>query len=271
MQNAKQIVVAARVGFETVEEMPNRLRNVDFPIALALPWRYAMWQAVCHRRDEMMVSLEEAGLEVASVHATQGRIGDPAFLTWGRQNVEIAERLGASTMTVHPERAKTNRENLQEAARKRLKRLRNHTDVVLAVETFGDRRRIFRPEEIMDNNLPMTLDTAHLHDDSHVLGIIRAYWQHIPVVHLSSRGPGEHHLPIDTFCIRVVRELAELGWIGSIVLEYMPWHHYRLRQDVRFIEGLLAGNTSEGQLRPRSDAYRDRPDMWRHDAPWPDD
>jgi len=35
------IAVAARIGFETVEEIHDRLTGVDFPIDLALPWQFS--------------------------------------------------------------------------------------------------------------------------------------------------------------------------------------------------------------------------------------
>ena len=55
----------------------------------------------------------------------------------------------------------------------------------------------------------MVLDTAHLKEERKVLWIIKQYHQNIPAVHLSARGHGEHHLPIDSFCLQVVEMLDE--------------------------------------------------------------
>lgn len=115
----------------------------------------------------------------------------------------------------------------------------------------------------------MTLDAAHLHDDERILRIVRDYRQHIPVVHLSARASGEHHLPIDAFCIRRVRELASLGWSGTIVLEYLPWHHYRLPSDRKFVEQALVRDIEPNETPPPCDAYKNAPEMWHHGAPKP--
>ena len=45
------------------------------------------------------------------------------------------------------------------------------------METFGGRDRVFTPDEIMGYELPMTLDTAHLHDDERML-----YNKRVPAV-----------------------------------------------------------------------------------------
>jgi len=38
--NTERIEVAARTGFEAVDEIHERFRGVDFPVEFALPWRY---------------------------------------------------------------------------------------------------------------------------------------------------------------------------------------------------------------------------------------
>ena len=263
------ITVSARVGFESVEQIPDRFADVDFPIELALPWQYRMWEEALPKWDEMVAALEEADLDVASVHATQGRISDPSFLTWGRETCELAERLGARTVTVHPNRAKKTKLSSQALAQQHIRALQRETEVVISVETFGGRDRVFTPDEIMGHNLPMTLDTAHLHDDERILRIVRDYRRHIPVVHLSARASGEHHLPVDAFCIRLVRELASLGWPGVIVLEYLPWHHYRLPSDRELVEQALVRDITPSEISSPCDAYKNAPEMWHHDAPDP--
>ena len=45
IQHESEIVVSARIGFDTVEEASDRLRGIDFPIELALPRQYSRWQA----------------------------------------------------------------------------------------------------------------------------------------------------------------------------------------------------------------------------------
>ena len=38
------ITVSARVGSESVDQIPDRFAEADFPIELALPWQYRMWE-----------------------------------------------------------------------------------------------------------------------------------------------------------------------------------------------------------------------------------
>jgi len=268
-KRASSIIVAARAGFESVDEIHERFRGVDFPIELALPWRYALWEAAMARLDEMVRALEQLDLDIMSVHATQGRITDGAFLKWGRVTCELAERLGASVVTVHPNRAKSGKGNFQELARQNLRTVQRGTSVIVSVETFGGRDRVFTPEEIIEAKLPMTLDTAHLHDDNQVMDIIRRHWKSIPVVHLSARGHGEHHLPIDGFCIRVVRTLSSLGWSGRIVLEYLSWHHYRVRSDMALVRQAISRDVRPDEIPLPCNAYKGRPEMWGFDAPRP--
>ena len=262
------ITVSARVGFDTVDEIADRLSGIDFPIELALPWRHQLWQAAMQRYAEMVASLERLGLDIASIHATQGRISNEAFLYWGRQTCELAARLGARVVTVHPNRAKHVRDRCQEIARQNLVTVAREAGVTISVETFGGADRVFTPGEIVACRLPMTLDASHLHHDK-TMELIRAYSRHILVLHLSAIGSDENHPPIDAFCLQMVNELARLEWSGQIVLEYLPWHHYRLRQDIALVNETLGAGMRPARPGPPNDTYRTGPDMWHHNAPPP--
>ena len=268
--SAQSITVSARVGFACVNNIAERLNGVDFPIELALPYRYDWWQEAVVQFDEMMVALESANVNVCSVHATQANISDERFLNWGWQTIEIAERLGAKTITVHPNRSRKSRENLQEEARIFIRRLQRETNVPLSVETFSGKDRIFRPDEIISARLPMTLDTAHIHDNDRIMEIIDSYWRNIPVVHLSARDQHSQHLPIDIFCIQVIEKLVKLEWSGDIALEYLPWHHYRLRPDMEVVQQALIRDIKPEEIVPVCNAYEARPEMWNHNTPEPD-
>ena len=279
------ITVSARVSFAAIHQISDRLRGIDFPIELALPYRYAWWKEAAQRLDEMLALLDAANIVVPTVHATQARISDHGFPVWGRQTVRIAQHVGARTITVHPNRARNSRGNHQFAALQNLRGLQRETNVAISVETFGGKDRVFRPEEIISRGLPMTLDIAHLADNERIMRIVDAHWRNIPVVHLSARGSNywgrqpdvplsdegrcEHHLPVDPFCIEVVRKLVKLGWAGTIVLEYLPWYHYRLRGDVKLVNEALRREVTPGELPPPCDAYRGMHDMYGHNAPPP--
>ncbi|MBU1700995.1 MAG: hypothetical protein KJ970_20195 [Candidatus Eisenbacteria bacterium] len=49
-----------------------------------------------------------------------------------------------------------------------------------------------------------------------------------------------------------------LGWSGPVILEYLPWHHYRVRDDIHALnEHLATGRTPK--LLPASDHFRNQP------------
>jgi len=244
------IVVSARVGFAAVDQIADCMRNIDFPIELALPSRYDFYRNAVLHWKQMIDDLEKANITVNTVHATQGKINDDAFLEWGRETIKLAEHFSAKAITVHPNRVTyKSRGNMQELARINLRRLRHQTSVLISVETFTGRDRVFRPKEIMEAKLPMTLDTAHIHDKDRIMKILELYWKNIPVVHLSARGKGEQHLPVDQFCIQVVRRLIELGWSGSIALEYLPPYHHLLRPDIKIVESALIQDINVEEIR----------------------
>ena len=282
----RNITLAARVSFPSVDRIRDRMKGVDFPIGLAMPHQYGWWQEAARRMGEMLECLDSLDLTVATVHAVQAPISDRGFPVWGRQTVRIAQHVGARTITVHPNRARNSRGNHQFAALQSLRGLQRETNVAISVETFGGKDRVFRPEDIISRGLPMTLDIAHLADNERIMRIVDAHWRNIPVVHLSARGSNywgrqpdaplsdegrcEHHLPVDPFCIGVVRKLVGLGWSGAIVLEYLPWYHYRLRGDVKLVNEALRREVAPGELPPPCDAYRGMYDKYGHNAPPPE-
>lgn len=256
------IRIAGRVGFERIEDLENRFKGIDFPIELALPWRYEdLWLPMKNRLNEVMDFFLKSKLEIRSIHATQGKISDEAFLIWGKESLEFAEALNIKHVTVHPNQVKSNRIDLQEKARSYINRMERDSSARFSIETFSGKRRLFWPKEIIEKGLQMTLDVAHIHDDSFVHQIIESYWHNISEVHLSAKGNGEHHLPIDTFCIGVVKELQSRGWSGSIILEYLPWHHYRLKGDIDALREHLI-NGKELTLEPVSDKFKTEPSKW---------
>ena len=256
------ITIAGRVGFDTIDQLEERFDGIVFPIELALPWRYGkLWVPF---KEHLFVALkffQDRGLQVGSIHATQGRISDDAFLEWGRETLKFADALGIKHVTIHPNQAKSRRKELQEQAHCHLTDLHRSSNARFCMETFDGERRIFHPTEIMECGLPMTLDVAHIHDDSRILEIVDRYWHSIPILHLSARGEREHHLPVDDFCVQLVRRLKDMGWTGQVVLEYLPWHHYRVRGDIRALSDHILGGRKL-QLLPLSDKYRNDPQRW---------
>lgn len=107
----------------------------------------------------------------------------------------------------------------------------------------------------------MTLDTAHIHDQNTILEIIDIYHHFIPVVHLSAKNETGHHLPLDQDCIEVASLLKVKNWQGTIILEYLPWHHYRVADDIQALDRFLF-HDEPVTIIPPDNKYKDRPDCW---------
>lgn len=253
--------LGARVSFDTVEELNSHFEGVDFPVELALPYQVDRFLLIAERMDEVRDFIKEKGIEVLSVHAAQGNLIGDSYKQWAEPAMWIADQLGARCVTFHPNQRKANRLAGQEIAIKHLNEIQKGRKAAAGLETFGGKRRAFHPEEIVELSLPLVLDTAHLHDDGRILGLISSYHPRIAAVHLSARGENEHHLPIDSFCLEVVSLLAELKWNGGIVLEYLPWHHYRVRGDLQLLRRFLAGERNI-KIPPPDDKFRNNKQQW---------
>ena len=254
--------IGARVGFDTFEDLERNFASIDFPIELALPWRYIkFWLEVEGKIDSIIAFFKNRKLDILSIHATQGRISEASFLKWGSDTIRIAEALNCRDITVHPNIDKKNKPEAQKAVLAFLKELQSDSRANFSVETFGNKKRVFTPDEIMEFNLPMTLDVSHIREDGRVMEIIEKYHRNISVVHLSSRAPGLQHYPVDGFCIKVLETLREKDWPGNIILEYMPWHHYRIRDDIKELTGWLMNGTPPN-LPPPDDKYKDNPQFY---------
>jgi len=260
--------IGGRVGFDRIEDLEKNFRNIDFPIELALPWRYTeLWLPMQGCLDRVASYFKKSPIRILSIHATQGNISDDAFLVWGRQTVEFARELGVQDITIHPGNCRSRREASQQQALRNIRRIERETDAcgIFSVETFGGKNRVLRPGEIVSCGLPMTLDTAHLHDRNEIKEIVDGYHHNIKTVHLSAVGNGEHHLPVDAFCLSVVDRLRDLNWEGNIILEYLPWFHYRVRTDVRALSDWVERGIPV-ELIPPDDRYRNDPDRWGYDT-----
>ena len=252
--------IGGRVGFDHMEELRPHFESVDFPVELALPYKVQDFMEMADRMDEVCDFVREAGIEVLSVHAAQGRISESDFRDWAEPAMWLADEVGARCVTFHPNQVKGNRSEAQAATREHVRELQKGCKAVAAVETFGGKRRVLRPEEIAESELPMVLDIAHIRSKASIHSLIESYHSRIISVHLSGRSDEEHHLPVDEFCLEIVRMLKELEWDGCVILEYLPWHHYRVRDDIDLVKRFLEGEDVE--LSPPDDKYRNDPSKW---------
>ena len=187
------------------------------------------------RLDALAAYINEKGVIVNTVHATQGRLRDGRFMSWALPTMKFAEKIGAAAVVFHPESVrKLDKPNLQVVALNNFKALQRLTSATVAVETFGNAKRIITPEEMIESDLPMVLDTSHLFQQR-IFTVIEQYSRGIVAVHLSElRGEGKEslpHLPVETYGFTVLQRLKEKGWNGTVTLEYLPDYHDRLIPD----------------------------------------
>ncbi len=257
--------IGGRVEFNTIEELEKIFKTVDFPIELALPSRYSdLWLSIEDEIEQVIGFFKKKDIKIFSIHSTQGRITEEPFLKWGKLTIDIANELGVNDITIHPNKIDEQRSLNQQKALNYIKKLNGGN--IFSIETFGGKKRVFTPAELMEKGIPMTLDTGHFKKSKKIFKIIKNYHGNIKTVHLSGRDEKEHHLPIDEICIKIVDQLIKLKWSGNLILEYMPWHHYRLREDIRELRNYIHnGGYDAGctlKLLPVSDRFRDKPEFY---------
>jgi sugar phosphate isomerase/epimerase len=216
------------------------------PIELALPYKLEDFLTGMDRLDDLAAFVLSHNIVVNSVHAPQGRLSDESFFSWALPTVQFAQKVGASVAVFHPESVpKLSKPSAQTMALGNLKRLKRETDIVVAIETFGNAKRVLTPEETIELDLPMILDTSHLFV-RRIFEIIQRYPRGIVGVHLSemryddTAGYDLPHLPVASYGIEVLEALRAKNWSGNVTLEYLPQFHDRLIPDRQVLEELFA-------------------------------
>ena len=225
-----QFCIRREIEFSNSEERLKRVQGIPIEISL----RPSLKELLDNRHWLMDVKRQAQafGIPVQSVHAPHIFFSDQFFRNGARLVIAFAEAIGADVVVFHPERkAKETRPDEQAAVLKDLKLLQEHTRVKIAVETFWDEERVLTPDEIMENQLHMVLDTSRI-PKPEITWIVESYRTHMVNLHLSAvTQGGEQHLagrqfrPIDNdpFCLDVLDRLYDLNWNGIVTLEYLPW------------------------------------------------
>lgn len=225
------IRVGIRSGFSELDTYYDDICKYDFPVELTMPRADDMVNMMRDGMQKRLLGLIESGdLEVMSVHAPAARISNETFKDWAGDLFGLARAIGAQSVTFHPDHCKPNKKSRVQAAFVDMLRSVDGEDLY-SMETFTGGHRLFTPQDIMDHGLPMTLDTSHIHDRSRLVEIVDTYHQNIRTVHLSSVTDKGQHQPIDQFCVDLMVRLADKGWSGDIVLEYLFEYHGGLRSD----------------------------------------
>ena len=80
--------IGGRVGFDSMEQLDKRFRSIDFPVELAIPWKYDdLWLAMEHRVEEVADFFQDRDIEILSIHVPREPITEESFLSW----VELGE------------------------------------------------------------------------------------------------------------------------------------------------------------------------------------
>jgi len=226
-----------RQSFDRIEQIEERFSNISVPVELALPYYWKIYEPIRQHLGQIAQQIKDFHIDVLSIHAVQSSITDDKFRIWGKETADFAKALGTKVITLHPNN--TNKtQAIQKQAIKNLEFLNQacQNGIIFSIETFSGKRRVFTPDEITRFNLPMTLDTAHIHDNEKIWELLKGYRKNIVNVHLSARGNNKHHLPIDNFCKEVVDYLVENKWSGNVILEYLPEFHSQMIGDIKFLE-----------------------------------
>jgi len=116
--------------------------------------------------------------------------------------------------------------------------------VVIAMETFWDKKRILTPDQIMNTSMPMVLDTSRL-PKSEIMWVIETYHTHIVNLHLSAvtrerglNGIAKQYQPVerDKLLPRSPGPTPGAGVERCGYLEYMPWLHAKVLEDRKLLD-----------------------------------
>jgi sugar phosphate isomerase/epimerase len=215
------------------------------PIELAFPQELDEFLKGKDRLTDVARQVKEHQVPVYSVHAPEGPLADAAFLEWAGEVVQFGEAVGAGIVVLQPEAADAGTAGKDfQMVLENIRSLQARSRLTLAVETLRDRPRVLSPDEIMQHQLPLVLDTSQL-PKSEITWVVETYHSHVVNLHLSAvirdkefEGIERKHQPIDRdgFCLDVLDRLQELGWNGVVTLEYMPWLFAKVVEDRMLLE-----------------------------------
>jgi hypothetical protein len=241
--------IRREINFANSEERLGRVEGV--PIEIALPPNLEDFLENRHRLLDVKRQIKKFKVPVRSVHAPHGHLADATFRNWAGGVIGFAEAVGSEIVVFHPETSsKEMRRKGQEAAILNLKYVQDRTQAIVAVETFREEDRVLTPDEIMENHLPMVLDTS-LVPKPEITWIMESYRTHVVNLHLSAVIHNERHAatgrfrPVDSdpFCLDILDRLQELEWKGVVTLEYMPWLSAKSMEDRHLLERIYHQNT----------------------------
>lgn len=228
-----------RQSFDEIDQVEERYANVNVPVEVALPYYWDIYEPVRMHLVGIAEKIKSYGVEILSIHAVQAPITNERFRIWGKEIADFAKLLGAKSITLHPNNI-NKRKVVQDEALKNLEYFSGlyKNELAFCIETFEGKRRVFTPDEAVELNLPMTLDSSHIWDNEKIWNLLKNYKKNILNVHLSARDGDRQHLPIDSFCKEIVTYLIENKWEGNVILEYLFEFHDQMLEDLKLLPTL---------------------------------
>ena len=225
-----------RQSFDRIEQVEDRYSNLKAPVEVALPYYWDIYEPVRGRLSEIAEKIKSYNATVIGIHAVQAPITNEEFKIWGKEIADFAKALRVRTVTLHPNNVNKD-EDVQKKALENLEYFTGlyNDEVVFCVETFEGKRRVFNPDETVEFNLPMTLDTSHIMDNEKIWRLLKNYKENILNIHLSAREGSRQHLPVDNFCKEVVHYLVDNKWDGNVILEYLFEFHDQMLKDLELL------------------------------------
>jgi hypothetical protein len=242
-QRPMYFCIRRQIDYSNSDDRLSKLRGV--PIELAFPQDLVEFLL---DKDGLAVverQVKDYEVPVYSVHAPEGHLTDGNFIEWAGKVVQFAEAVGSGIMVLHPEAvAADSGDQGHLSVIENIRHLQERTRVVIAMETFWDKKRILTPDQIMNASLPMVVNTSRL-PKSEITWVIETYHTHIVNLQLSAvirdiglKGIAKQYQPVerDNFCLDLLDRLQELEWNGVVTLEYMPWLHAKVLDDSKLLD-----------------------------------
>jgi sugar phosphate isomerase/epimerase len=232
----------------------------DWP-SLLQKYEKVGWVEVAFYRPEPFRSIKIEGvvrpfqdlaLKADSVHMAHERITEPYdFLHTLKRTMELTLKLDCNKIVVHPSKARLSA--VREFIDAEVTPLLEESKINLCWETFESKRRVFSGideiAEFCKSNEwhSACYDFSHIFkEQEEVIAEIEDYINYIKIFHLSNRWGRKQHLPVfskgDLNFAEILDVLKEMGYNGSLVLEYLPEYHDQLLKDAlkiqKFVDGI---------------------------------
>lgn len=242
--------MSIRVGhsalFRSIDGLRALLGKSHEPLELDFPAREDELQNLLSRIDDITAILRNYSGTILSIHAHPVEMDSDEFIGQALELARVAEAAGAESITFHPSKSmkKEERDRRRPGAVENIRAAQVRTPITLAVETLGHSKCLFNPDEIMEHNLPMVLDTTHVGWKASYR-ILESYNSRIVTIHLSERTEHTQHQPITEQSLVFIDRLLQTGWQGNLILEYWPWRWGLYSKDVERIEKHIQNRQEE--------------------------